>query len=50
MVKSGLKLFYLEIEQVPSELLLTGQANSDFLADIVALGSSNSEGARSISK
>jgi len=50
MVKSGLKLFYLEIELAPSELLLTGQANTGFLLDIVALGNSNSEGTRSISK
>ena len=50
MVKRGLDFFYFEIEQAPSELLLTGQANSAFLADFFALGSSNSKGAWSISK
>ena len=34
MMKSGLDFYYFfEIERAPSELLLTGQANSAFLSD-----------------
>ena len=40
---------YFEIDRAPSELLLSGQANSAFLAVSFALGSSNSEGSHSMS-
>ena len=38
MVKRGLDFFYFEIEQAPSELLLTGQANSAFIGRCFCTG------------
>ena len=38
MVKSGLDFFYFEIQQAPSEILLTCQANSAFLGRFFSTG------------
>ena len=46
-MKSGM---YFEIPWAPSELLQTGKDKPAFLADFLVLGSSNSKGARGISK
>ena len=50
MVKSGLEFFILKFYQPLQRYLLTCQANSAFLGRFFALGSSNSEGHRGISK
>ena len=41
MVKSSMFFFYFEIQRAPSELLLTDQANLAFMAEFLALSSSN---------
>ena len=43
-------IFFLKLNKPLKMILLTGQANSASLADFFVLGSSNSEGARLISK
>ena len=43
MMVKGLDFFYFEIERAPSSLLLTGQANSAFMADVFVLGRNNSK-------
>ena len=49
LVKSGLQFFIFKLNKPLQRYLLTCQANLAFLA-LLALGSINSEGARSISK
>ena len=51
MVKSGLD-FYFEIQRAPSEIPANLRAKpiQPFRADFIALGSSNSEGARNFKK
>ena len=49
-VEKGSNPFYFEIVWAPLELLLTSLAQQAFLADSLALGSSNSEGATRIYK
>jgi hypothetical protein len=50
MVKSGLEFFILKLKEPLQRYLLTCQATSAFLDHFFAVGSNNSEGARSMSK
>ena len=50
MMKRGIEFFILKLNEPLQRYLLTCQADSAFLGRFFALGSSNSEGARSISK